>query len=80
MQKICPSKMLFYRFSFSTPSPVQTHSTKHPQPSQKPLQAAQIVLISLNFHPKTPNEHKKIFQALYQYLKDLMFWLGYGRF
>jgi len=70
--KFLSTKNIFCRVPFSSPSREQTHHAKQRYSSQKCLQTAQIVLISLNFCPKTPNEHKKNLQALYQYLKDLM--------
>jgi len=70
--KFLSAKYIFCRVSFAIPSQGQTHRLKQLTMLQKRLQTPQIVLISLNFCPKTPNEHKKIHQALYQYLMDLM--------
>ena len=72
VQNFSPQKIYFCRVLFSIPSQGQTHRAKQSHPSQKYLQTAQIVLIPLNFRSKRPNKHKKILQALYQYLKDLM--------
>ena len=72
VQNFSPQKIYFYRVPFLSRAQGQPHRAKQSHPSQKRLQTAQIVLISLNFRSKKPIEHKKILQALYQYLKDLM--------
>jgi len=64
--------LFFCYFPLSSPYPVQTHHAKQRHLAQNPLKTAQIVLISLIFRSKKPNEHKKIHQALYQYLMDFM--------
>ena len=72
VQNFSPQKISFFHIPFSIPSQEQTHHAKQRQSSQKRLQTPQIVLISLNFCLKKPIEHKKIHQALYQYLMDFM--------
>ena len=59
VQNFSPQKLFFCRALFTIPSQEQTHRAKQLTMLQKRLQTPQIVLISLNFCPKTPIEHKK---------------------
>ena len=72
VQNFSPQKILFCRHPFSSFSQGQTQRAKQSHSSQNRLQTALIVLISLIFRSNKSIEHKKILQALYQYLKDLM--------
>jgi len=72
VQNFSPQIIFFFRAPLSSHSQRQTHHTKQHHLSQNTSNTAQIVLISLIFRSKTPTKHKKIHQALYQYLMDFM--------